>query len=134
MPEDRIRSRRRDDDEDRPPRRRPRADDDELEYDDRPRRRRRGDEEEGDVTGGIIPYKNPAALAAYYCGVFSLIPLLGCALAPVAIILGVVGLVNASAHPKSKGRVHAVTGIVFGLVLAPALWTGIYFLFRWAGK
>jgi hypothetical protein len=25
----------------------------------------------GDVTGGIIPYKKPAALIAYYCGIFS---------------------------------------------------------------
>ena len=134
MPEDRIR-RRRDEDDDRPPPRSRRRDDDDFDDDERPRRRRRrNDEEQGDVTGGIIPYKNPAALAAYYCGVFSLIPGLGCALSPIAICLGILGLVKASAHPKSKGRAHAITGIVFGLILAPALWTGIYFLFRWASK
>jgi hypothetical protein len=131
MPDERIR-RRRDDDYDDRPRRRRSNDDDEFD-DDRPRRRRR-DEEEGDVTGGIIPYKNPAALASYYCGVFSLIPGLGCALSPIAVILGIIGLMNASAHPKARGRAHAVTGIIFGLLLAPALWAGIYFLFRWASK
>ena len=31
----------------------------------------------GDATGGIIPYKNPPALIAYYCGIFSLLPCIG---------------------------------------------------------
>jgi len=31
----------------------------------------------GDATGGVIPYKNPPALIAYYCGIFSLLPILG---------------------------------------------------------
>jgi len=31
----------------------------------------------GDNTGGLIPYKNPKALIAYYLGIFSLFPLLG---------------------------------------------------------
>src|SRR4051794_16067536 len=116
MPEDRIRSRRRDDDEDRPRSRPRRRDgDDDFDEDDRPRRRRLRDDEEGDVTGGIIPYKTPAALASYYCGVFALIPFIGLLLAPLAIILGIMGLIKASAHPKARGRVHAVTGIVFGL-------------------
>lgn len=132
MADDRIR-RRRDDDYDEPPRRR--RDDDDDDFDDRPRRRRRrSDEDEGDATGGIIPYKNPAALASYYCGVFALIPLLGCVLAPLAIVLGIAGLVKASSHRNARGRAHAVTGILFGLILAPALWTGIYFLFDYVTK
>jgi hypothetical protein len=51
---------------------------------DLPKRRRPGEEVvddvemlEGDATGGIIPYKNPSALIAYYCGLFSLFPILG---------------------------------------------------------
>jgi len=32
---------------------------------------------EGDATGGIIPYKNPKALIAYYLGIFSGLPLCG---------------------------------------------------------
>jgi len=50
----------------------------------------------GDETGGLIPYKNPAALAAYYLGIFSILPVLGLFLAVPALILGVVGLVVAS--------------------------------------
>ena len=136
MPENRIRRHRDDDSDDRPPPRPRRGDDhDDFDNDDRPRRRRRPrDEEQGDVTGGIIPYKNPAALASYYCGVFALIPFVGLVLAPLAIILGVMGLIKASAHPKARGRAHAVTGIIFGLIVAPAVWVAIFFLFRWAAK
>ena len=32
---------------------------------------------ETDATGGLIPYKNPHALIAYYLGLFSLFPCLG---------------------------------------------------------
>jgi len=45
-----------------------------------------------DATGGVIPYKNPAALIGYYVGIFSLIPGLGVPLALAALVLGVVGL------------------------------------------
>ena len=44
------------------------------EYERQERRYRRREVEEGDSTGGIIPYKNGPALAAYYCGVFAVIP------------------------------------------------------------
>jgi hypothetical protein len=84
--------------------------------DDRPRRRRRDDDDEGDATGGVIPYKNGTALAAYYCGVFSFIPGLGCLLGPVAIVLGVMGVLYANKYPKAKGKGHAIAGIVLGLV------------------
>lgn len=42
-----------------------------------------------DATGGVIPYKNPAALIGYYVGVFGLVPMLGVPLALAAIVLGV---------------------------------------------
>jgi len=85
------------------------------EFDDRPRRKRRSeDEETGDVTGGLIPYKNGTALVSYYMGVFSLIPFLGLALGPVALILGFMGLRYAKAHPKARGTAHAIVGIVLG--------------------
>jgi len=110
-----------DDDDDRPRRaRRRREEDDDEEEDERPRRKRRrrddDDDDETDATGGVIPYKNGKALAAYYCGVFSLIPVLGCVLGVVAIVLGVLGLQYASQHPRARGKGHAVTGIVLGLV------------------
>jgi hypothetical protein len=105
-------ARARDDDfEDDRPRRR-RAEDDYDEGDDRPRRHRR--REEGDATGGLIPYKNGKALAAYYTGVFSLIPCLGAILGPIAVVLGVMGLNYARQHPRASGQAHAIVGIVLG--------------------
>lgn len=112
-----------DDDHPRPPKLpSPRDHDDE---DERPRARRRQEEDdyedeprsarsESDVTGGVIPYKNPMALMAYYCGVFSLIPGLGLILGPIAAILGILGLKAKSKNPKVRGTGHAIAGIVLG--------------------
>jgi hypothetical protein len=58
--------------------------------------------EQGDATGGIIPYKNPHALIAYYCGGLSLIPCAG-------LILG-----KRTKNPLVRGQVHACIGIVLG--------------------
>ena len=70
----------------------------------------------GDGTGGLIPYKNPAALAAYYLGLFSLFPVLGLFLAVPALILGIVGLRARRRNPAIKGSVHAWIGIVMGAI------------------
>jgi hypothetical protein len=94
------------------PRRRP--DDD---FDDDPRPRRRRDDEEGDVTGGVIPYKNVKALMSYYCGVFSLIPCVGIVLGPIAILLGFLGFSYANKHPRASGKAHAIVGIVLGTIV-----------------
>ena len=117
------------DDDDRPrrkPRPRDEDDDDNEEDDDRPRRRRNRDDER-DKTGGLIPYKNGKALAAYYCGVFSLIPLFGCVLSVFAVVLGVMGIVYANQHPAAKGKGHAITGIVLAIFGQPLL-LGLLFL------
>ncbi len=111
-----------DDDEERPRSRRNRDDDVPSE---RPRRRRDEDDYEdpgdrrsrrgrGDATGGLIPYKNAKALASYYCGVFALIPCLGAILGPIALILGFMGLAHANKMPESKGKAHAIVGIILG--------------------
>lgn len=105
------------DDDDIPRSRRRREDDDyEAEEDDeddyeeeQPRRRGKGD-----ATGGVIPYKNGQALAAYYCGVFSLIPGIGLILGLIALILGILGIRKASQQPEVKGTAHAIVGIVLG--------------------
>ena len=68
----------------------------------------------GDATGGVIPYKNPAALIAYYCAIFSLIPCLGVLLGIPAVVLGIVGLAQRRKNPVIKGAVHAWIGIVLG--------------------
>lgn len=82
---------------------------------------------EGDATGGIIPYKNPAALIAYYCGVFSLIPILGLVVGVPGVVLGVVGLRKRRANPVIKGAVHAWIGILLG-GLTTLLWGGLIVL------
>ncbi len=70
--------------------------------------------EEGDATGGIIPYKNGPALAAYYLGIFSLLPCIGLALAIPAFILGIIGLKKKKENPAVRGSAHAWIGIIMG--------------------
>ena len=70
--------------------------------------------EPGDATGGLIPYKNAPALAAYYLGVFSAIPLIGIVLGLAALVLGILGLQMAARQPEVKGKVHAWIGIIVG--------------------
>jgi hypothetical protein len=62
----------------------------------------------------IIPYTNPKALVAYYCGVFGLIPVLGFILGPVALIFGILALNYVRRNPTAKGTAHAIVGIVLG--------------------
>ena len=62
----------------------------------------------------VVPYKNPKALIAYYCAIFSLIPCLGLPLGITAFILGLLGLKAANAHPGAHGKVHAWIGIFLG--------------------
>lgn len=101
-----------DDDDDRPRRsRRRERDDRDDDDDDRPRRRRRRD---ADPTGGLIPIGNGMSLAAYYCGVFSLIPGVALVLGPLAIIFGFMGLSRAKQYPEVKGKGHSIAGIVLG--------------------
>jgi hypothetical protein len=75
----------------------------------------------GDATGGIIPYKNPAALIAYYCGVFSIVPCLGLFAGIPAVVLGIIGLRARRRNPIIKGAVHAWIGIVLGGLMS-LLW------------
>lgn len=65
---------------------------------------------------GIIPTKNPMALMAYYFGIFSVIPCAGLLLGPIAFITGIIGLKNYKAEPRIKGKAHAWTGIILGLL------------------
>jgi len=78
----------------------------------------------GDATGGVIPYKNPAALIAYYCGIFSIIPCFGVLLGIPAVVLGIVGLVQRRKNPVIKGAVHAWIGIILGGLMS-LLWIGL---------
>ncbi len=70
---------------------------------------------EGDSTGGIIPYKNPHALIAYYLGIIALLPVIGVPFGIASIILGIKGLQNRKKNPIIKGSVHAWIGIAGGV-------------------
>jgi hypothetical protein len=56
------------------------------------------------------------ALSAYYVGVFSWVPGFGLLLAPVAMILGILGYRYGRARPEAQGTGHAAAGILFGFV------------------
>ncbi|HTU89065.1 MAG TPA: hypothetical protein VMF69_03110 [Gemmataceae bacterium] len=77
------------------------------------RRSSRRDQDD-DAVSTLIPYKNGRALAAYYLGVFSLIPCLALLLGPAALVLGILGLRYVSANPSAKGTGHAIAGVVLG--------------------
>ncbi|MCL4216238.1 MAG: hypothetical protein KJ052_04430 [Candidatus Hydrogenedentes bacterium] len=64
----------------------------------------------------FVPYKNPYGLIAYYCGVFAIIPCFGVLLGSAALVLGIMGVRYANAHPECRGKGHAITGIVLGTV------------------
>lgn len=63
---------------------------------------------------GLIPVNNPAALTAYYLGIFSFIPCLGLPLGIGALVLGLRGLSFVKLHPEVKGRTHALVGVTTG--------------------
>jgi hypothetical protein len=128
--EDRPRRHRDDEDEDdRPRRRRRRRDDDDEDEDDERRFR-----EDGDFTGGVIPYKNPKALIAYYLGVFSLIPCVGLLLGPAAIVLGILGLLHVKKHPTNGGTAHALVGLIVGSLVTVLHIIAIIVIFLFAGS
>jgi hypothetical protein len=91
--------------------------DDEDEYERRRRRRRVRKENGGDeVVSTIIPYKNPKALAGYYCGIFALMPILGLFLGPIALTLGIMGIRYVRRNPDAHGTAHAVIAIIGGIL------------------
>jgi len=80
-----------------------------------------GAQPEGDATGGVIPYKNPKALIAYYLGIVSGLPIIGLPFGVAAFVLGILGLKARSKNPAIKGSAHAWIGIGCGGLFA-LLW------------
>lgn len=58
---------------------------------------------------------NTSAAVAYYLGLIALVPCLGAVLGPVAMLMGVIGLV-AARKPKVGGKGRAKSGLWFGLI------------------
>ena len=77
----------------------------------------------GDGTGGVIPYRNPSALIAYYLGLFSFIPVIGLILAVPAFVLGIMGLIAKKRNPVVRGSIHAWVGIIMGGIFS-LVWGG----------
>lgn len=76
-----------------------------------------GNQSQGDGTGGLIPYKNPKALTAYYLGILScLCCFFGLPVGIAPIVLGFQGLKAQQRDPIIKGTVHAWIGIVLGII------------------
>lgn len=86
-----------------------------------------GSTNEGDATGGLIPYKNPKALIAYYLGILSGLPIIGLPIGIAAFVLGVLGLRDRNRNPIIKGSIHAGIGIGCGLVFT-LLWSAVLVL------
>ena len=86
-----------------------------------------GRDTEGDATGGVIPYKNPKALLAYYLGLFSLFPLFGLPIGIAAFILGILGLKERNKNPAIKGSIHAGIGIGCGCLFS-LIWGAVLVL------
>ena len=87
--------------------------------------------DQGDATGGVIPYKNPKALIAYYLGILSGLPFIGLPFGIAAFVLGIMGLRDRKNNPAIKGSVHAGIGIGCGGFFA-LLWGGLLLLFLFA--
>lgn len=64
--------------------------------------------------GGLIPTRNPSALASYYLGIFSVLPFIGIPLGAAALLTGIKGLRIAEDNPEARGKIHAWVGILVG--------------------
>ena len=65
--------------------------------------------------GKLKKADNPVATVASALGLVSLIPCVGSVLGPIAVLLGIIGLVKAS-DPTVGGKSKAKAGLWFGLV------------------
>jgi hypothetical protein len=79
-----------------------------------------------DRFGSFTPWKNPAAVYAYAVSLAALTPVVGLALGPVAIVLGLVGLWRRRRRPEVLGTNFALAGIILGalntLLNAAGVW------------
>lgn len=78
--------------------------------------------------GSCFPAANAPALAAYYLGVFALVPLFGALAAGPAVACGLAGTRRARFLPGQEGSGHAWTGVVLGVAagVANLSWAGVW--------
>src|SRR3954447_5601963 len=64
-----------------------------------------------------IPFRNLPALSGYYFAIFSLIPIAGLVLGPLALTMGLAGLTRAGRDPAARGFGHALFSVVVGVLV-----------------
>lgn len=64
----------------------------------------------------LLPTKNIPALLSYYFGIFGLVPFLGLPFSIAAIVLAKIGLSRFKSDPTPGAKVHALIGLVLGIV------------------
>jgi len=68
------------------------------------------------VLGYIVPINTSIwAIFASYAGLFSILVIT----APIALILGIIALIDIKRHPEKKGKGRAIFAIVMGVIVIP---------------
>lgn len=81
-----------------------------------------------DIFETLVPTKNQQALMGYYISVFSLVPVFGLGLGPMAIWQGIRGLGAIKKNPELPGKAHAIVAITLGSLTTIAHWLTLMFV------
>lgn len=101
--------------------------------DGRPNRR----DETPDVFETLVPTRNQQALMGYYFAVFSVIPMIGLGLGPIAIWRGIRGWKAIEAQPELPGKAHAIVAVTLGTITTVLNWGAlimILWMVRFTGR
>ena len=85
-------------------------------------------EEPSDPFETLVPTRNKKALMGYYFAVFSILPLIGLGLGPMAIWQGIRGLGAIKKNPELPGKAHAIVAITLGSLTTIAHWLTLMFV------
>lgn len=94
-------------------------------------------EPQSDLYEAVIPTKNKQALMGYYISVFSLIPMFGLGLGPIAIWRGIRGWKAIEAQPELPGKAHAIVAVTLGTITTVMNWGAlimILWMVRFTGR
>lgn len=83
---------------------------------------------EPDVFETLVPTKNQQALMGYYIAVFSVIPVFGLGLGPIAIWRGIRGWNAIKSQPELPGKAHCIVAITLGSITTIAHWFTLMFV------
>ena len=90
-----------------------------------------------DPNGGWnVPYLEhasthaPGAARAYSWSIYSMVPLVGLLLGPLAILLGWVALRRGRSIPEFRGRALCIAAMIIGALVSLTQWTGLWLMIR----